>query len=351
MTRILPSPLLIWLPWVVLLTERLLGVIHLSTHHMGKGTHPTNNAVHRALYHFKTLLSQRQIPVYSLTGGRLECSKGKERVDDVLFPKVEKPIRTIPYLFHQTSVSRCLTPSFFNLTVKWKRSLTKEWSYLFHDQEAMGRLLKKNWNEFGLLKQVLTCVSKGTIEADLWRYLVLYEYGGVYSDIDSAPNEFTTTMMQNQNALFVVDQYGMLSEFFFAAAPKHPLLFYTIHHALQRIQDSRDTGTMYPGRTTGPHALLAGFRSFQRDVGLDVPVEDPVKSGIFRGRDEWTVTVAGIASKHNEFVFRQAVTDLQKLNDYENMGMTYYLHDLVLSNRSCANVIYARHAIQGSRGG
>jgi hypothetical protein len=183
---------------------------------------------------------------------------------------------------------------------------------------------------------------RGTIEADLWRYLVLYEYGGVYSDIDSAPNEFTTTMMQNQNALFVrLDQYGMLSEFFFAAAPKHPLLFYTIHHALQRIQDSE-----HRHHVSGPDhwaPCSPGWLSiFPKGRGFDVPVEDPVKSGIFGGRDEWTVTVAGIASKHNEFVFRQAVTDLQKLNDYENMGMTYYLHDLVLSNRSCANVIYAR---------
>jgi Glycosyltransferase sugar-binding region containing DXD motif len=308
--------------------------------HRDHERHPKNNVVHRALKDFKTSSSQRQTPFHSLTGGQTECGEGQERVDDILLPETQTPIRTIPHLFHQTSVSRCLTPSFFNLTVKWKRSLTKECSYLFHDQEAVGRLLKKNWKEFGLLTQVLTCVSKGTIEADLWRYLVLYEYGGLYSDIDSAPNGFTMSMLQNQNALFLVDQYDMLSEFFFAAAPKHPLLFYTIHHALQRILDSKDTGTMYPGRTTGPHALLAGFRSFQRDVGLAFPIQQPVQSGTFRGKDEWTVTIIGIASNEHEFVIRQAVTDSQKLKGYQKMGITYYLHDLVMSNRSCSNVIH-----------
>jgi hypothetical protein len=208
----------------------------------------------------------------------------------------------------------------------------------------MGRLLNKDWKEFGLLKHILQCTSKGTVEADLWRYLVLYEYGGVYADIDAAPTGFHVELLQDQQAFFVVDKYNMMSEYFLAATPKHPLLYYTIHHALQRLLTEKDTGTTYPGRITGPHALLAGFRSFQNDVGSEVGIagDRPIKAGVYHGKHNWTVTIAGSPSEETEYVDRQAITLTQKLAGYKRMGIKYYLDDMEPTNQSCLNAIYDR---------
>jgi mannosyltransferase OCH1-like enzyme len=36
----------------------------------------------------------------------------------------------------------------------------------------------------------MKCVTNGATKSDIWRYLVLYTYGGIYTDIDNSPNEF-----------------------------------------------------------------------------------------------------------------------------------------------------------------
>lgn len=345
------ASLLLWLPWIILLLERLLGIGHISTPPKPNMQNKNSNGLHQALKQSKSNSLQRRLPLYSLTGTTYDCDEGLMVVQNLLLfgdQQQRRADRMIPPIFHQTSISRCLTPAFYNLTTRWRHTLPEEWSYLFHDETSMGRLLNKDRKEFGLLKHILQCTSKGTVEADLWRYLVLYEYGGIYADIDAAPSltdgGFNVSLLAGQQALFVVDKYNMMSEFFLAATPKHPLLFYTIHHALQRLLTEKDTGTTYPGRITGPHALLAGFKAFQSEVGLEVgtAAERPAKAGVYRGKHNWTVTIIGTELNEIEFVTRQAITNSQKLADYKTMGIKYYLDDMEPTNQSCLNAVYER---------
>ncbi len=44
----------------------------------------------------------------------------------------------------------------------------------------------KDWPEFPLLKESLSCVHTGSGMADAWRYLVMWDdYGGIYTDMDN----------------------------------------------------------------------------------------------------------------------------------------------------------------------
>lgn len=340
MGRKLAPRLLVWLPWIIFVLERMLGIGHIET---PKRQTQQTSAVHQALKQYKSSSSQRRLPLYSLTGATYDCGEGLERVDDLSLYNGKSPVGSIPPIFHQSSASRCLTPSFHGLAMEWKELLTEEWSYLFHDQAAMGRLLSKQWKEFPLLGHVLQCVGKGAVESDLWRYLVLYEYGGVYANIDVAPASlFNVTLLQHRQALFLVDRYNMMSSFFIASAPKHPFLFYTIHHALQRVLAAKDTGSMYPGRTTGPHALLAAFHSFQSEVGQHVGIaaDKPIHAGDYMGRHGWSVTIIGSSSMPDEYVVKEGIAKSQKLADYQTMGLKYYPSDLQPTNQSCLNEIY-----------
>jgi mannosyltransferase OCH1-like enzyme len=357
--------LLRWLPWMALLLTQFAGfrwLLRISS--LGESSamvsHPS--PLHMALKQSKYSSSQRRIPLYSLTGKSYICKEGFKAVEDLLMNENlflrssvgRNDKREIPKLMHQTSRSRCLTPTFYNITQSWRNVPDSEdWSFLFHDQAAMGRFLggARNWKkDFGLLDAAKQCLHEATatVTADLWRYLILYEYGGVYADIDSAPSlEFNFSLLSRQQAFFVVDQYDLLSQYFFAFSPKHPLLYYTIHHVLQRVLAQVDTGAIYPGRTTGPHALLAGFTSFLEEVGQTVGIaaQRPIQAGFYTGRDNWTVTVLGTATKQNQFVVQQGLSEQQKVLDYHAMGMDYYLHDLQPSNRSCLNTVL-HHFVQ-----
>jgi mannosyltransferase OCH1-like enzyme len=67
----------------------------------------------------------------------------------------------------------------------------------------------------------------GTALADLWQCLVLYQYGGIYADINSAPGHLFQNGMvivDDNDAWFVVERIGTLSQYFMALSTKHLLM-------------------------------------------------------------------------------------------------------------------------------
>lgn len=113
--------------------------------------------------------------------------------------------RKIPRIVHVTSMSRCNHPIIADNLETWK---LKNHSFFLHDDEAMEKLIYKDWPEFPQLQHILKCLpGRGVVWADVWRILVLWEYGGIYADIDTSPvAEFfnETTLSPRYDAFFVV---------------------------------------------------------------------------------------------------------------------------------------------------
>ena len=183
---------------------------------------------------------------------------------------------------------------------------------------------------------------QGTTKADVWRYLVLYVYGGIYADIDAAPTKLTPEMMLQHDAFFVVEQYHLASQWFMAASPRHPLMRYALNEALKRLLDASDIGKVRAAMVTGPHALHRGLIRFAADVGHSIvawaPGRKPVKAGTYQGTDNRTVTVVGVGEHQNEFVNRDVVKRT-KLREYEQMGMRHFASDLRPRGVSCRQAI------------
>ena len=296
-----------------------------------------------------------KVPLEYLTGKSNPCDdqQGMVYIDNQISSTPASDIHyQIPRYIHQTSKSKCLTPMIADLTNHWK--FGKEWSYYFHDDAAMARLFALDWsNEFPHLNHVHKCIAtKGTLQADLWRYLILYEYGGIYVDIDSSPNEFNdTTITPKDQGFFVVEQYHLLSQYFMAMAPKHPLMYYTIHSALLQILQVQDTGTIPAALTTGPHALHAGFIQYRKDVGIHVPFfakgQKCVWRHIFEGTHNTTIRVEGVGEDENQFVIREKIRRSEKQKQYDVLGMKHFLEDKEPTSQSCLSLIH--HAREDSR--
>ena len=252
--------------------------------------------------------------------------------------------RRIPKIIHQTAKSRCVTPAFAKIINQWKQ--IPDHSYYFHDDEAIHRLFRVDYPEFPHLKLVLQhCVKNPTIKADLWRYLVLWVYGGIYADFDTAPAKFNaTTIQEDDDGFFVVEQYHILSQWFMALSPKHPLMYYAIQSTLQNLMEADDTLKMGAHVRSGPHALHSAFVTFRRDVNILVdPIGTgykPVKSGIFVGTQGRSIRAVGQGEKENEYVQRMAIDAITRTRDYKRMGMKHFSTFMAPNARKSGQTCY-----------
>jgi hypothetical protein len=320
---------------------------------------------------------QRPIPLTELvaTNEILECQRKRfQRVSDVVLdaslayanddtdidtdtanhtetgqPHEQRPQRKIPRIVHTTSKSRCMPPAFIDNLRPWQ-NLTHH-SFFFHDDEAVDRLLQLDWPEFPQLRKALQCSISGAAKADLWRALVLWEYGGIYTDVDNAVNAFNATSIgATDDAFFVVETMGIPSQYFFAASPRHPLVYLLITAIMHRLYDLPDFHNQYVPYVTGPGALKIAFQHFMKAHPPHIPpgaVRLPeqrssfnkVPAGIYFGLGNRTVTVVGSKKRPDAIIHRNAVGNKKGL--FRDMGMPHFSKvKRKATNESCWRQLY-----------
>ena len=138
-------------------------------------------------------------PIEELTGGSdknadtSECEHPFVYVHDIIRDDPYADGRKIPRYLHLAWVTdgrtgRCLHYIQAQALGKWSEALPS-YSIFFHEDEAVERIMKQEyWPEFPHLTNVLQCAQmRGAMLIDVWRILVLYRYGGMYTDIDIWP--------------------------------------------------------------------------------------------------------------------------------------------------------------------
>ena len=120
-----------------------------------------------------------------------------------------------------TSKTNCVTQVVLNNIRRW---FVDGYSFFLHDDEAVDRLIfGREWPEFPLLAESLSCITSGAGKTDLWRNLLLWEYGGIYSEIDNAPGSelffanHTSAITDDMDAFFEQGKEGYPSQYFFAS--------------------------------------------------------------------------------------------------------------------------------------
>ncbi len=144
------------------------------------------------------------------------CPKGLVHIPSTYDPKSIVKGRHIPKIIHMTSKSRCFTKKFAKNINRWQFD---GYSLFIHDDDAIQRLFDRDWPEFPLLKEIMSCVSSGAGMADVWRYLALFEYGGIYTDIDNAPGDLFangTVITDEMDSFFEQEKGRFPSQYFLA---------------------------------------------------------------------------------------------------------------------------------------
>jgi len=121
----------------------------------------------------------------------------------------------------------------------------------------------------------------GSMKIDLWRMLIIYEFGGWYTDIDNIPakelnnnnsnnnNNITTTdnTIQDNDSFFVTaansGRTQRPNQNVFAMIPRHPIATLTIQRILYNIYNHvSNIQKVNVVKITGPGAFNSGYHDF-----------------------------------------------------------------------------------------
>mmetsp|Transcript_4468 Transcript_4468/g.11204 ORF Transcript_4468/g.11204 Transcript_4468/m.11204 type:complete len:465 (-) Transcript_4468:2-1396(-) len=177
-----------------------------------------------------------------------------------------KQRQKIPKIIHMTERSRCVSPDLYHAMKVWEQSFPS-WNLFFHDDEAVDLLLNMEVWDSELaphFHEILNCVSKGAMKIDIWRLIVTWRFGGMYSDNDILPSQggLTEHTIFNDTTFFALsDVWNRPSQWLFASTPKHPVFKNTMQILPRFVLDVPDIAKPRVVFVTGPQILNNGYQT------------------------------------------------------------------------------------------
>lgn len=189
----------------------------------------------------------------------------------------------IPKLIHQTTTSRQTLTEPFKANIEQLKALHPGWMFSFYDGAERLDFIRKHFDKEMVRTYLSINPRYGPARADLFRYLLLYQCGGVYLDMKSSATICLDRVLQS------TDQYllshwdnasgrpfegwgvhaetpypGEFQQWHILAAPRHPFLERVIRSVQMNIHcynASLDgTGKRAVLRVTGPIAYTKAIR-------------------------------------------------------------------------------------------
>jgi len=149
----------------------------------------------------------------------------------------------IPKKIFQTWETADIEPEFQQIIDKWKYH-NPTYEYIFQDAEQRVEFIRNNFE-----KNVLDAYKKiipGAYKCDLWRYCILYIYGGFYADIDTLCMGKLDSLT-NENIEFIVpidlninqkEGQHNLACGFIGSVPKSPILLDAINRIIFNVENN-----------------------------------------------------------------------------------------------------------------
>lgn len=153
----------------------------------------------------------------------------------------------------------------------WK-DMNPTWDYRFYDEKARKQFILDHYPEW---YHHYEKISIPFIRADFWRYLALYEYGGLYCDLDTYCVEPLDNWIDLNSDMVVMDSqdptYGYAIETFaLFVSPKSKHMKAVIDTMIYRIENNLGHGDYAIGTFhTGPH-MVADAINPVKDSTLEI---------------------------------------------------------------------------------
>jgi len=176
----------------------------------------------------------------------------------------------IPKIIHQVWEGKDGPPPNFLLDVSqtWKEQ-HPDWMYIFWDGEKINSFMSAHPEYMKVYEAYRYAVQRW----DMIRYLILYEYGGVYADLDYECIEPLDGLLENESCCLASDpeeharifnKSHIVTNAFMAVEAKHPLFKVILEHLLSDDPAQYDMNDKfnYVLETTGPYMLTRVYDNY-----------------------------------------------------------------------------------------
>ena len=210
------------------------------------------------------------------------------------------------------------------------------------------------------LSDPFKCISNGATLSDYWRYIVLYYFGGIYTDFDNSQgiwyNVTEVEITDQTDSFFFNEHIGVMSQYYLASSRYHPVLLHFLNFARGAIFKIPNVKRNNPAQKTGPKAVKCGMIHFQRANNPNSNSTGYLPPGTYRGGSgpmlesllPWlglyeneenfheynypkasdfinrTVTIVGVKQNNKKYINRGGLRS--KGDAYKLMNMTHF-HD------------------------
>jgi mannosyltransferase OCH1-like enzyme len=159
--------------------------------------------------------------------------------------------KSISYINSKPKLIKCIKSWIIN---------TNEFNYFFYNNQMCDDFIKNNFDE--KTYQAYSMLPINVMKADLWRYCIIYYYGGIYADADTICKINPNIFINNSLLTIVPENETHLCQWTFSAPKNSPILKTIIDLSVERILNTPIKGEHITHYLTGPGLFTDGIEKY-----------------------------------------------------------------------------------------
>lgn len=150
-------------------------------------------------------------------------------------------------------------PEYIKDATKTWQNINPEYEYEYMDDEQAREFVKKEYGK--KMYKLFDTVPVGVMRGDMWRYLITYSYGGIYTDLDTLCYKPIDVWYKDDKKFIICPENDIhLCQWTFAAEAGHPILESVINLMEERLSNNPDwQRPHFVHYYTGPGVWTAGI--------------------------------------------------------------------------------------------
>ncbi len=191
---------------------------------------------------------------------------------------------SIPKIIHQVWLGSPLPPKYNKHIQSWK-DLNPDFEHRLYDDKSAEALIREHYP--GMLAQYLA-FQRPVQRADMLRYLAVHRSGGFYADVDTTCRKPLAPLCGHRCVVGTEIQTHRGPEqylqWFFGAAPQHPLMMEVMAQVRRRLQDPK-VRKLHPDMqvlaVTGPRAFTEAVNRTLKQDPSSIEIFDHCTFGMY----------------------------------------------------------------------
>lgn len=148
----------------------------------------------------------------------------------------------IPKIIWQTMKTNKVPVFIKSYANSWIK-MNPEYEYRFHDDNDITDFLENDFPEY---LEGYNNLKYGASKADLWRYLIIYKYGGVYADIDCmCINPLREWINQDKSFVTALGTNKDICQWLIISIPENPIFLRAAQKTIQNSQHQNVLSSHY----------------------------------------------------------------------------------------------------------